>query len=185
MPNQAHKFRMIWGRQPKLKIFTRSHRIAAPSLPCSSTSSATSPSIHQTITDSPNHQSVVPRTSCLPVSASPSSTASPPPLSPPRRLSCHPPPHRNPLTWRCCSAYARSCTSTRTRPMTPSTVVSLHYHSHYKKFDILWHFLIIIKRSFFVTKDLLWRSDDENKNVIEDGSLNTFYDILIKKHHKQ
>jgi hypothetical protein len=45
---------------------------------------------------------------------------------------------------------------------------------HYKKYD-LWH---------FVTKYLLWCSGDENNNIIEGVSLNTFCDILIKKCHK-
>jgi hypothetical protein len=40
------------------------------------------------------------------------------------------------------------------------------------------------KQVFFVTKDILWRSVDENNNVIEGASLNTFYDVLIKKCHK-
>jgi hypothetical protein len=40
------------------------------------------------------------------------------------------------------------------------------------------------KHVFFITKDLLWRSGDENNNIIEDASLNTLCDILIKKSHK-
>jgi hypothetical protein len=38
---------------------------------------------------------------------------------------------------------------------------------------------------FFITKDLFLRSGDENKNDIEDASLNTFSDVLIQEHHKQ
>jgi hypothetical protein len=37
----------------------------------------------------------------------------------------------------------------------------------------------------FRHKDLWWRFDDENKNITEDVSLNTFYDVPIKEHHKQ
>jgi hypothetical protein len=40
------------------------------------------------------------------------------------------------------------------------------------------------KQVFFVTKDLLWRSGDENKNIIEGVSLNIFCNVPIKKRHK-
>jgi hypothetical protein len=40
-------------------------------------------------------------------------------------------------------------------------------------------------KCFFITKDHLWRSGDENKNVTDGVSLNTFCDILIKERHKQ
>jgi hypothetical protein len=46
-----------------------------------------------------------------------------------------------------------------------------------------WHFGFVINICFFIIEDLLWCFDDKN-NVIEDASLNTFCNVLIKKHHK-
>jgi hypothetical protein len=55
--------------------------------------------------------------------------------------------------------------------------------SRYKKYNLLWHFVFVINRCFLITKDLLWHSGDKN-NIIEGVLLNTFFDVLIKKHHK-